>query len=82
MPTVLTYEQIAERLHTPIATIRYWVSAGKLVAYKPGRHPLIKESDLAAFIESRSVPAVRAANAKTRVDAARKAPGMRKAGAR
>ena len=60
MPTYLTYDQVAERLHTTRETVRYWVTAGKLPAYKLGKHPLIKEADLAAAIEASSLSMVRA----------------------
>lgn len=66
MTTYLTLDQVAERLHTPIATVRYWVSVGKLQAYKPGRHPLIRESDLEAFVESSAIGTVRSTRARQR----------------
>lgn len=55
MPTFLTYDQVAQRLHVPVTTVRFWVTAGKLPAFKPGRHPLIRESDVAAFVEGATV---------------------------
>jgi excisionase family DNA binding protein len=60
----LTLSQVAERLSTPVQTIRYWCSLGKLRAYKPGRHPLVRESDLDAFVEARPMGVVRAERAK------------------
>ncbi len=52
MPTYLTFKQAAERIQGSPETIRYWVHIGRLPAFKPGRRVLIKESDLAALIES------------------------------
>jgi excisionase family DNA binding protein len=53
MSKMLRLEAVAARLgDTPLKTVRNWVSAGKLQAYKPGRHPLVKETDLDIFIES------------------------------
>lgn len=59
MPTFLTYDQVAERLHVAPKTVRYWVDTRKLRAFKPGRHPLVREDDLAAFVEQREVGAPR-----------------------
>ena len=64
MVPFLTLNQVAERLHTPIATVRYWLSVGKLKGFKPGRHVLIKEADLAAFVEAAELGIVRADRAR------------------
>jgi excisionase family DNA binding protein len=58
MPTYLTLDQIAERLHTPRETVRYWVAVGKLRSYKPGRKRLVREDDLVAFIEGSTPPVI------------------------
>lgn len=71
MSTFYTYHQVAELLHVPPKTVAYWVSTGRLAAVKPGRHPLIKASELEAFIEASSVNEQRASAAKTRARARR-----------
>ncbi len=68
----LTLDQVAERLSTPLATVRYWLALGKLRAYKPGRRPLVSEADLAEFVETSEIGKVRAVRAK-RARAAQKA---------
>ena len=73
-PAFLTFAQVAARLHVPVASVRYWVSVGKLAAFKPGRHPLIREDDLLAFVEGASV-------AKVRADRARRTRTARKSAA-
>jgi hypothetical protein len=40
------------------------VHAGKLRAFKPGRHPLVRETDLAAFVEAAELGKVRAEKVK------------------
>lgn len=50
---LLTLAQAGELLGgTPTETIRRWVWEGKLTAYKPGKHPLVKESELLALVEA------------------------------
>jgi excisionase family DNA binding protein len=53
--TYLRLPEVAERLRTPVATVRQWVWKGRLRAYKPGLHVLVAESDLAAFLASKVV---------------------------
>jgi len=60
----LTYDQVAERLHVPVATVRYWVSVGKITAFKPGRHPLVKQTDVETFVESNELGKLRAERAR------------------
>jgi excisionase family DNA binding protein len=55
MGQLLRLERVAELTSTPLATVRYWVQAGKLPAYKPGRHQLVKEEDLTAFLDASKV---------------------------
>lgn len=55
MPPMLTLTQVAERLQTPVKTIRLWVSQQRLPAFKPGRQHLVKEADLLAFLEASAV---------------------------
>jgi excisionase family DNA binding protein len=53
MAAMLRLEQVSKRLgDTPIRTIRHWIACGRLRAYKPGRHPLVKEADLDAFVSA------------------------------
>lgn len=72
MPVYLTLSQVAERVHVPLETVRYWIYAGKLPAYKPGRSPLVREDELAAFVEGAAVDKQRAAKAKRTRTAVRK----------
>jgi excisionase family DNA binding protein len=60
----LTLTQVAERLSTPAATVRYWTAIGKLPAFKPGRQLLVKESDLEAFVDASAVGDQRVVRAK------------------
>jgi excisionase family DNA binding protein len=61
---LLTLAQASELLGgTPIGTIRRWIWEGKLVAYKPGKHPLVREADLLALVEANETNKKRAARA-------------------
>ncbi len=66
MPQFYTVQQVAELLHAPVATVQYWIYDGRLPAFKPGRHPLVKAADLEAFIASSELGAKRAAAARRR----------------
>jgi excisionase family DNA binding protein len=60
MSRLLTFAQVAERLgNTPLKTVQNWASAGRFPVYKPGRHPMVREADLEAFIEGARVGGVR-----------------------
>ena len=48
--SLLTVEQIAERLSVSTRTVRRWISDGELVAYRLGRAVRIDEPDLEAFL--------------------------------
>ncbi len=50
---LFTVEQVAERLSVTPATVRDWISSGKLVAVRLGasRHYRIRSMDLEAFVE-------------------------------
>ena len=48
-------EEVAERLGVSERTVRRWVKAGDLPAYKPGREYRIKPADLEEFLEERKV---------------------------
>jgi excisionase family DNA binding protein len=53
-PTLLTTREVAERLRTPVSTIRYWRHAGVgPPGIKIGRRVLYDAADLDAWIESR-----------------------------
>ena len=71
MSAYLTLDQVADRLHVPFETARFWVKVGKLPAFKPGRHVLVREADLHAFVEG-------AALGKVRADRVKRARSVRK----
>ena len=51
----LSLEDVASRLQVSDQTVRRWVKAGKLAAYKPGLEYRIKGSDLEEFLKTREV---------------------------
>jgi excisionase family DNA binding protein len=51
----LSLEDVASRLQVSDQTVRRWVKAGKLAAYKPGLEYRIRESDLEEFLAAREV---------------------------
>ena len=57
MLPMLTLAQVAEKLSTPVKTVRLWVGQGRLPAFKPGRQHLVKPADLEAFVEASAVGA-------------------------
>jgi excisionase family DNA binding protein len=59
---LLTLEEVAAVCHVSPETVRHWIWEGRLTAYKPGRHPLVKESELLAFVEANETTKKRAAN--------------------
>ena len=49
---MLRLEEVSVRLGgTPVKTSQNWIYAGKLPAYKPGKHPLVREEDLDALLK-------------------------------
>ncbi len=54
MDALLTLEEAAERLRTPVSTLRFWryQSTGPKSA-RIGRRVLYRESDISAWIEAR-----------------------------
>lgn len=50
MTTLLTYEEVAERLHVTVRTVRRLVAAGQLRPVRVSRKPLITEREFEAFI--------------------------------
>lgn len=59
MPVFLTYAEVANRLRVPVATVRYWVHIGRLPAFKVGRSPIVRESDLLTLVEGSQIGAAR-----------------------
>jgi len=49
----ISLEDVAERLHVTVDTVRSWVREKQLPAYRIGRSYLVKPEDLEKFIESR-----------------------------
>jgi excisionase family DNA binding protein len=64
---LLTLREASLLARTPSETIRYWIWQGRLVAFKPGRTVLIKESELLALVASRETKKIRAAKNKLSV---------------
>lgn len=62
---LLTFAEAAELVRTPAETIRRWVWEGRLKAYKPGKHPLVRESELLALVEASESTRKRAARANS-----------------
>jgi|GEM_PF-818496 len=58
---LLSLEDVADRLQVSDQSVRRWIKAGRLAAYKPGLEWRIKPSDLEDFLEGRSFPKVQAA---------------------
>jgi excisionase family DNA binding protein len=48
-------QEVANELGVDIQTIRRWIHAGRLKAYKPGKEYRIRESDLEEFLRAREV---------------------------
>jgi excisionase family DNA binding protein len=57
---LLSLEDVAGRLQVSDQSVRRWIKAGKLAAYKPGLEWRISPSDLEDFLETRSYPKVQA----------------------
>lgn len=70
----LTLEQISKQLHTPLDTVRFWIYSGKLAAFKPGRHPLVREDDLKAFVENSALSKRRTVSARATRSARKASP--------
>jgi excisionase family DNA binding protein len=56
MKTMLTVPQAASRVGRDPATIRRWISSGRLRAERVGTHHVIKERDLDKAAQSDMVP--------------------------
>jgi excisionase family DNA binding protein len=57
---LLSLEDVANRLQVSDQSVRRWIKAGKLTAYKPGLEWRIRPSDLEDFLQARSYPKVQA----------------------
>jgi excisionase family DNA binding protein len=51
----LSPQEAGERLGVSVYTVRRWVQAGRLRAFKPGKEYRIRESDLEEFLQAREV---------------------------
>ena len=47
----LSVEDIAKELNVPLDTVRAWIRAKRLKAYKPGKEYRVKREDLDRFLE-------------------------------
>jgi excisionase family DNA binding protein len=51
----LSPEEVGDRLGVSVYTVRRWVKAGQLRAFKPGKEYRVRESDLEEFLAAREV---------------------------
>ncbi len=51
----LSPEEVGERLGVSVYTVRRWIKAGQLRAFRPGKEYRIQESDLEEFLRAREV---------------------------
>ncbi len=49
---LLLINEVAAICRAPISTVRHWLATGKLRSVKPGRHRLVRRTDLEAFLAS------------------------------
>ena len=45
-----TLVEVASMLRTNLSTVRHWARGGKLATIKPGRHPLVTETEFNRFV--------------------------------
>ena len=57
---LLSLEDVANRLQVSDQSVRRWIKAGKLAAYKPGLEWRIRPTDLENFLQAHSYPKVQA----------------------
>jgi excisionase family DNA binding protein len=50
-PQFLLIEEAAEIARASVATVRFWISTGRLRARRPGRRVLIRRRDLIEFLD-------------------------------
>lgn len=48
-----TSKEVAQYMHVTVETVRTWIKEGKLVAARTGRHYVISDSDLRAYLIER-----------------------------
>jgi excisionase family DNA binding protein len=60
----LTLTQITQQLPVARESVRHWIKSGKLPAYKPGRHLLVRRDELEALIASTAVVRAKRTGAK------------------
>jgi excisionase family DNA binding protein len=48
-------QDVADELGVDVQTVRRWIHAGRLRAFKPGKEYRIRETDLEKFLASREV---------------------------
>lgn len=53
VPQMFTVNQVAERLHVHVQTVRVWVKKGELGHHDVGRYDLVSEDQLAKFLDER-----------------------------
>ncbi len=51
----MSLQEVGDELGVSNQTVRRWVKAGELAAYKPGKEYRVKGSDLEEFLETREV---------------------------
>jgi excisionase family DNA binding protein len=68
---LLTLQQAGELLGgTSPGTIRNWIWQGRIKSYKPGKHPLVRETELLAFVEANESRAKRVARKRAAAEGA------------
>jgi excisionase family DNA binding protein len=65
-PVLYSLEEVAEIVHASRKTVYLWTLERKLASVKLGRHVLVREADLTAFVDGRERAAVAAPAAKPR----------------
>jgi excisionase family DNA binding protein len=50
---MFTVDEIAERLHVHVQTVRLWIRKGELGYHKLGRYSMVSEDQLAEFLAAR-----------------------------
>ena len=58
---LFTVPEVAQRIRANAGTVREYIHEGRLIASRPSRHYLVKESDLERFLSARAEAAARKA---------------------
>lgn len=53
VPEMFTVQDVAERLHVHVQTVRGWIRAKKLGHHDVGRYDLVSADQLARFLDER-----------------------------